>query len=213
MARYKNGITGPFSGKIGPVVGATNRGVDYMRSLPEKITKPASVVQQNRRVIFALVVGWLRPLQKLINIGYQVYTGTKTPMNGAVSYHIKEAVVKDGTGFSIDFPKAILSRGELLVSLIRSVLLQIDSTLYIAWENGPFSAFCNASDLANFVIYNVNKQKFVVFKNVAARSDQAVTLKLPRGYAEGVLHGWMHYVNEKGDQVSTSVYMGQLVVQ
>ncbi|HWW40729.1 DUF6266 family protein [Pedobacter sp.] len=213
MAKYKNGITGSFSGKIGPVVGATNRGVDYMRSLPEKITKPASVAQQNRRVIFALVVAWLRPLQKLINVGYQVYTGTKTPMNGAVSYHIREAVVQDGTGFSIDFAKAILSRGELLVSFIRSVVLQMDSTLHITWENGPLSAFCKASDRAGFVIYNVNKKKFATFKNVAARSDLAVTLNLPRGYVDDVLHGWMHYANEKGDQVSTSVYMGQLAVQ
>lgn len=213
MAKYKNGITGSFSGKIGPVVGATNRGVDYMRSLPEKITKPASVAQQNRRVIFALVVAWLRPLQKLINVGYQVFTGSKTPMNGAVSYHIKEAVVQDGTGFSIDFAKAILSRGELLVSFIRSVLLQMDSTLHITWESGPLSAFCNASDRASFVVYNVNKQKFATFKNVAARSDRAVMLKLPRGYVDDVLHGWMHFVNEKGDQVSTSVYMGQLAVQ
>ena len=36
MGTYNKGILGPFSGKVGTVVGASWRGKDVMRSLPKK---------------------------------------------------------------------------------------------------------------------------------------------------------------------------------
>lgn len=40
MATYKKGINGPVSGKIGNVVGATCRGVAYLRGVPESTAAP-----------------------------------------------------------------------------------------------------------------------------------------------------------------------------
>ncbi len=60
-------------------------------------------------------------------------------MNGAVSYHLKEAVVRaDGT-LRIDYSKAIFSRGELLTSHITEVIVEpgpveetaVSTTLYV----------------------------------------------------------------------------------
>lgn len=84
MATYKNGINGAFSGKVGSVVGATCRGITYFRSLPETTNAPTDK-QINQRLKFALVMGWLQPLLNIINIGYQVLAGYKTPMNRGVS--------------------------------------------------------------------------------------------------------------------------------
>lgn len=45
MGRIKKGILGGFSGKVDSVVGASWRGIDYMRSLPRTSDKPATVAQ------------------------------------------------------------------------------------------------------------------------------------------------------------------------
>lgn len=42
MATYKKGILGAFSGTVGPVVGASYRGKDVIRSRPKKSSKPAT---------------------------------------------------------------------------------------------------------------------------------------------------------------------------
>ncbi len=40
MAKFNDGINGPFKGKVGTVVGATWKGIHYMRSLPSERTSP-----------------------------------------------------------------------------------------------------------------------------------------------------------------------------
>lgn len=41
MGTIKKGILGGFSGKVGTVVGGSWKGISYMRSLPQKVKKPA----------------------------------------------------------------------------------------------------------------------------------------------------------------------------
>lgn len=213
MGRYKNGINGPFSGKIGNAVGVNYRGIDYMRSLPEFTEKQPTAKQLNQRVLLAMVSSWLAPLKVLIWIGYQVFTGSKTPMNGCVSFHLKEAVTgNSATDYAINFAKAIFSRGELLVSLIKHVLVLIDGILRIEWDNALPSAFNRDDDKVNVVIYNPAKQKFVTFKDVAQRADKRMDLQLPANFTGDSLHVWMHYVNVEENAVSTTVYVGEYLL-
>lgn len=52
MAKYNYGINGPFSGKLGSVVGCTWKGIPYMRSLPKKRTAKISEAEQANRKKF-----------------------------------------------------------------------------------------------------------------------------------------------------------------
>ena len=212
MGRYKNGINGAFSGKVGNVVGESWRGVDYMRSLPET-SKTFSEKQRNQHFLMGMISGWLKPLKHLIEIGYQIFVTGKTPMNGCVSYHMKHAV--DGNSpieYVINFAKVIFSRGELLVPFIKEVLSLIDAVLHIKWENAGASIFNNDDDRATFVVYNPAKKAFVTFEHVAHRADKEVMLQLPPGYANDTVHCWQHFVNAEGDAVSTTIYLGEVVI-
>nr|WP_068890704.1 DUF6266 family protein [Pedobacter panaciterrae] len=211
MAKYKNGINGAFSGRVGNVIGATCRGVDYIRSMPVVSGRKYSQAQINQRIKFALVVNWLRPLLSLINIGFQVLTGNKTPMNLAISLHLNEAVMGEGPEYTIDFKKAVFSRGELLVSWITEVVCLSNALLIVKWADAPESVFCNDTDSASFIVYNQAKEEFVTFGNAAKRGDKEVSLQLPGNFKGDLVHCWMSYVNEKGDKVSTSVYLGEKI--
>jgi hypothetical protein len=212
MARYKNGINGPFNGKIGNVVGVTWMGMDLMRSLPEPSSKPATAAQLSQRRTLAMVSSWLKPLKDLIWIGFQHFATGKSPMNAAVSFVMKHALSTEAGVPQIDFPKAIFSRGELLISMVKEMVAQSDVVLHIKWDNVPTSALNKDDDQATFIWYNASKEKFVTFKDAGQRGDKEVLLQLPASFAGDELHGYMHYVNSKGDAVSTSIYLGKLLL-
>ena len=212
MARYKNGINGPLSGKIGNVVAASYRGVDYLRSSPRASKKPVSVAQLERRKMFALVMSWLKPVLQLIGIGYQGATTGKTPMNAAISYHMREAVMKMGPDFGIDFTKVIFSRGELMISFIVEFSSLVDAVLHIKWGDAPVTAFSRETDQATFVFYNAAKEAFVSFQDAALRGQKEVVLPLPRHFKGDAVHAYMFYVSAEGNQVSTSLYLGLVLL-
>jgi len=79
-------------------------------SIKKVSSKTAFEKQMIQRQKFRLITGWLRPLLKLINIGYQFLSAEQTLMNLAVGYHMKEALIGTGADAQIDFKKAIFSR-------------------------------------------------------------------------------------------------------
>ena len=163
MGKYKNGINGSFSGKIGNVVGVTRRGVDYMRSLPEIRVDNPSEKQIRQRNIMAMISSWLKTIKFIIVIGFKVFTGSKTPINQVFALIFKEALIVNGNEISIDYKNVVLSKGELLVSFVFEILALIDSLLHIKWQNFNASAYNKSDDKATFVVYNPAKDKFVSF--------------------------------------------------
>jgi hypothetical protein len=212
MGKYKNGINGQFSGKVGNVVGVTRRGVDYMRSVPElRVDKP-SEKQIRQRNIMAMISSWLKPIKFIIAVGFKVFTGSKTPINQVFSLIFKEALIINGNEISIDYKHVVLSKGELLVSFVSEILALIDSILQIKWQNFNASIYNKADDKATFVVYNPAKEKFVSFVGVADREAEQADLKLPAEFTGDTVHCWMQYVDAIGDKVSTSTYLGEVVV-
>jgi hypothetical protein len=59
MGRIKKGILGGFSGKVGSVVGASWKSIDYIRSLPASVRNPRTPAQVNQRSKFATVIKFL----------------------------------------------------------------------------------------------------------------------------------------------------------
>jgi hypothetical protein len=212
MARYKNGINGPFSGNVGAVVGASWRGIDYLKGKHRKPTKPATEAQLRQRLILSLVNSWVKPIKELIWIGFQVFKGTKTPVNGAVSLIMREAVVMDVGEPGIDFPRVILSRGELLISWILEVVALPGAIMQVKWQNTAVSVLNSDQDRAAFIVYNPSKRRFVTFQDAVLRADKEAQLQLPVDFAGDEAHCYMFYINEKGDSVSTSQYLGLILI-
>lgn len=212
MARYKKGVNGPFTGKVGHVVGVKWRGIDYMRSLAEPSSVGPSKKQLRHRQTFAMISSWLKPLRALIKIGFQQASIGKTAMNEAFQLLYRTALKEVGGEILIDYPKVIFSRGDLLISLVRELLSVPDAAIHVKWENALGSVFNKDEDQATFVVYNPNKQKFVTFQNAADRANREVSLQLPGAFIGDVVHCWMQYANAEGDQVSTTVYLGAILV-
>jgi len=220
MARYKNGINGPVSGKIGNVIGSSTRGVNYLKSVSRVSKRKPTEAQLLQRDIFALVSGWLNRIREVISVGYRLFSGSVTPINAAIGIMMREAVrVADGRP-EIDFSKVVLSRGELLISWIMEVIILAEAALEVVgaaqlglrikWDDAVASAFCRSDDRATFVFYSEAARDFMVFKDGVARSEREAVLALPAAFREGPVHCYMFYTNAAGDAVSTSQYLSVL---
>ena len=66
MATYNKGILGAFSGKVGPVVGATWRCKYVMRGLPKKGNRLPTEFQQVQRTKFTMVTEFLSGIQPVV---------------------------------------------------------------------------------------------------------------------------------------------------
>lgn len=62
METYKKGVLGPFSGKIGTLIGSTWNGMEDKRSLPKAFTKAATHLQHMQRAKFGFANGFPGPI-------------------------------------------------------------------------------------------------------------------------------------------------------
>lgn len=115
MAIYKDGINGPFKGKVGTVVSYQWRGIWVMRSVPKVSKKKRSLKQLANQQKMSMVLELLQRMIVFIRKGYHL-EGEKNRMsafNAAMSYNKKNVIYGDYPNFRIDYQKVRFAQGEL----------------------------------------------------------------------------------------------------
>ena len=137
MAKSKKGILGPITGKIGPVIGSSWKGVPYLKmaSTGAAKTRVQSPAQQAHHHKFRFLTKWLQPLHPYLLVGYRNIAQHTTEINAAFSYNFKQALKMGEAGLYIDYENIRLSRGKLKgiyqakLSLISENTLQLSCCL------------------------------------------------------------------------------------
>lgn len=102
MATYKQGILGPFSGKVGTVVGSSWRGIAYIRSLATKVANPRTAAQLEVRNKLSATSKRLRLFISSIRRGF-VNSGAASGWSAAVKFNRPSVSFDEKTG-SYVFP-------------------------------------------------------------------------------------------------------------
>ncbi|MDF3079289.1 MAG: hypothetical protein K0S09_3178 [Sphingobacteriaceae bacterium] len=212
MGRYSKGILGPFSGKVGTVVGSTWNGIDYMKSLPKPSSKQPTDGQLEQRVKLALSVGFLKPLSVLLAKTFKKATVNNTGFNVALSLLIKNAITGTYPDYEIDYSKVLMSLGNLTGPWNAAVSSTTASEVSLAWTDNSGSNNALATDKAVLVVYNPVKNQYVFTMDAAARAAAAETLLLPAEFSGDTVHTWMAFVSADGKNFSTSVYLGTIAI-
>ena len=113
MGTIKQGILGGFSGKVGTVVGASWKGISYMRGQAQHVKNPRTAAQTYNRAAFQLISDTLRPIIPTLRLTFAKSAGKMSEFNKAVQINYKEAVSNQGGQPVIDFSQLILSKGTL----------------------------------------------------------------------------------------------------
>lgn len=208
MGTIKKGILGGFSGKVGTVVGATWKGIDYIRSLPASVRNPRTEGQVTQRTKFLATIEFLKPINPFIRVGYKAYANKQTAFNAAMSYNVSNAVSGSFPDFEMDYSKAMVSRGSLLPAEGGSATAGSGSMTF-AWTDNSGVSNALATDKAMPLAYNTDKGEAVFNTAAADRSTETVDLSIPTGWSGDTVEVFLGFISEDGSLVANSVYLGQ----
>src|SRR5690606_13836184 len=134
------GILGEFSGKVGPVVGASWGKKHVLRSRPSKPTAPPSEKQLNVRSKISMVSSFLAPLGELLKRTFIHQFDCATRRGASISYYTKYVVKSTENGYVIDFDKMLVSAGTLRPMENPSILVEPNHNLLVQWEDNSGKA-------------------------------------------------------------------------
>jgi hypothetical protein len=211
MGKIKKGILGGFSGKIGNVVGASWKGIPYMRSLPQKVKNPRTEPQVSQRTKFTLALNYLRPVNGLLRTGWKLYATRQSPINAAMSYTLANAITGTYPDYAIDPAKVLISRGSLTPAANAKATAENDAVT-IEWDDNSGSSTAKQTDRALLAVVNPAKSEAVFDAAGAERSEGTQSLNIPADWSGDSVEAYLGFISEDGREVANSVYLGSIAV-
>lgn len=208
MGLIRQGILGGFRKKTGSVIGAHWRKLDVIKALPRLSGKAPTQQQIEHKQKFAMVTSFLTKAAGLINVGFRS-DDTVTPMNKALAYHLKKAIIGTWPDFAIDMEKFKYSTGSLELPYTVSGEAISDSKIRFVWDRiTQQDDLIQPTDTVTVVAYNSDRNTFV--KQVAAttRSAGEFELQLPEVFVGDNLHLYISFYSVSKKISSETMYLG-----
>lgn len=212
MGKIKQGILGGLSGQVGNVIGANWKGVDYLRIKPTSVANPRTEGQVNQRTKFSTVLSFLQPMTDFLRVGFKQYASGMTQFNAAMSYNINNAITGTAPNFLIDYPNALVSRGNLTTPANGAAVSTTAAELDISWSDNTANGSALATDKALIVALNSTRGEAVFTTAGPERSIGVANLVLPSDYSGENLEVFLGFVSADGTKVSNSVYLGSVSI-
>lgn len=215
MSKYNQGILGPFSGKVGTVVGSFWKGRFVMRSRPTHMTNPNTPAQQAQRAIFSLVSSNLAPLRPAVNAGFAVRGDIEnvTPMNVAMQVNMEQAVTGSGTFVQIDWNRFMVSGGTLLNVEAPTATAAANHAINVSWTNNAgVDSDVLDNDQVLMAVYNITRKSATFDLVTACRDDQSAVLHVPSMWVGDTCKVFIFTRSEDKTRTSPSVMCGSVVI-
>ena len=211
MGKINQGILGGFSGKVGTVIGGNWKGITYMRAKAVSVANPRTEAQQSQRAKFNLAVRFLQPCTDFLRRGYKNYAIKKTAFNAAMSYTLSNVITGTYPTFSIDYSKAMLSRGTLTTAANVQATIA-GGVVKISWDDNSTSGSAKPTDSALAIVVNPDNGEAVYNIAGAKRSGCMEQLNIPADWTGDQVEVYLGFISEDGKEVSNSVYAGSVMV-
>ena len=118
MGKIKQGILGGFNGTTGSVVGASWKGIAYMRGKAQSIKNPRTESQQLNRGNFGFISDLMSRFLSIVNDGFLSVSPKKSPFNTAVQENMSAMLDSHG---ELSLNNAQFSKGSLIAPIAGAV--------------------------------------------------------------------------------------------
>jgi hypothetical protein len=212
MAKFEQGIHGPFQGKVGKIIGATWKGIPYMRALPKKRISPPSEKELANRQKWALSQFWLKPICEFVQVGWKGYSVKSEGFVAAKSYLLKNAFEGEAPDMHINPALVKVSAGDLPLPATMEITRLDDLLVQVTWDTAFDVEKAHMGDQVMLLAYNIELQK-VIFNLVGQlRKNGSDVLKLPAN-KPGTYHLYAAFIAHDRSRQSDSVYLGTVEVE
>lgn len=212
MGKYKNGINGPFSGKVGSVVGSSWHEVDYMRGMPNvPRTKKSTEPQIDQQSVLSVASHFMSSMKNAIQFGFNVGKTGQSFYSSASSYLMKNAIDKTTSPFSIIYSEVLVTKGEYPGAKNASAVAGGAGEIVFSWKDNTGIGVAKAKDKVVLFIYSSRQNAFYFKYGLAYRSDETVSLNVDVFKGETV-QTYISFMERGETEVSSSVFAGEIVI-
>ena len=209
MGKIYQGILGPFSGKVGTVVGSIRKGQGYMRGLAASKKDARTESQLAQRAKFAITQKLLKGITPYLRVGYRGNTDTATPYNVATSKNVKLCIAGKYPSLGFDPSKLVLSEGSLEGVEIYAASIK-NNVATFTWTDNSDEQSANMNDFAMPMVYNFSKCKAIYSLEKASRVDGNTTLDIPASWKNDELSCYSAFAAVETNAVSDTIYIGDV---
>lgn len=209
MARLKNGINGPFKGKVGSVVGSSRNDTNYIKGLSER-TAPFTTGELKNQGKFALAQSWLKPLTTYVRAGFKDYNKTAKGFVAAKSFLMRNAIRLEGDTYVVDPSLMQVSFGDLPLADELAVELIPGNGLKFSW-NPEWLTDTNPDDQVMLLAYNTAYQEayYTITGQFRKTGWDLLSLPTDKGVSYEV---YIAFVSSDRTRQSHSAYLGKIAV-
>ena len=129
-----------------------------------------------------------------------------------MSYTLRNAITGTYPSHSIDYTKAMVSRGSLALPL-NIQKLNNDGEIAVSWLDNSGTANALDTDFAMLLAYNANKEEALYDMTKACRGDEGTSITYPSNWVGDTVHIYLAFVSEDGTLVSDSDYVGSETIE
>jgi len=209
MGTFKKGINGPFSGKIGSVIGSHWKDVSYMKGLYRtKSNKKPSEDQLRQRDKFKLLLDFFAPIKRLLAIGFGQYVKSNTAVNAAMRFNYDMAFYEEEGKVLLDYSKIQFSRGSLFTAGAEKAMLT-DRGIHITWNTKTYGISGHFDDIVHITCLTyIGKDRFFDSESGDIRRHHGeAIIELNTKLKPVEIHVWLFLSSQQGDKVSKTVYI------
>ena len=135
----------------------------------------------------------------------------KSGFNSAVSYTLKNAVTGTYPVYSIQYPDALVSRGDLPNVLVPAITSGAGSIVTWSWTDNSGVGIAKPADRALLAAYCPALNQCIYTTGSANRSAITDSLNLA-SFSRQDVHTWIGFISEDGQNVASSFYTGMVTV-
>ena len=212
MGTIKQGVLGDFSGKVGPVIGGTWKGIGYMRGIPAKVANPKTDAQIAQRERVIVTMAFLQPMTSFIRVSWAAFAVKMTAMNAAFSYIIKNALQGTYPNIAVDYPNALVAKGNLPPALNATAASTVAAIVAFTWLDNSTEAGASDTDKTLIVIYSPAKKQAVTAMGLQERLANSQAVTVPSSFSGDLVHCYIAFETLDGSEQSNSMYAGAVTV-
>jgi hypothetical protein len=211
MAKIRKGILGPVSGAIGPIVGATWKGISYIRTRPQKKRKKvkrsvAQIAAQEKLKFMNLI---LVPFHEFISVGFANAAEDQTEISAAFSANYGTVISGVFPDLKADYSKLILSVGKL--PMINDVKMELENPelLKLVWKSDAVKGTAFNNQLM-FVAYSSELDMAFGFIGGVNRAQKQCEVKINEPFIGKTLEVYVGMTSLNRKAVANSMYLGRI---
>ena len=208
MAKLKQGIFGPITGKLGSLVGSSWMGIPYIKKTPriDKNRKrtPAQIANNEK---FAYVNDWMVPFHTFILVGFSNLASSKTALGACLSAIYKTVFTDVMPNLIIDHSKMQISSGTLR-GLDHLKITSLDGNIYMSWKDEPGKS--RYDEQVMLALYSEELHETDGFIGNVNRSANGFTFPLQPEMIGKDLHIYVAVVSPNRKKSSNTSYLGKI---